>query len=47
MEVHKKSLGKVVMTPEGAWDQTREYEILSLVYHDTQQEHLYLNKMYL
>ena len=35
MEVHKKSLGKVVMTPEGAWDQTREYEILSLVYHDT------------
>lgn len=34
MDIFKKSLGKVVMTPGGVWDQNSSYELLTLVYHD-------------
>lgn len=35
MDNYKKNLGKIVMTPEGAWDISKKYEFLSLVYEDT------------
>lgn len=44
MEQYRKNLGKVVMTPEGAWDINKEFESLSIVY-DKHTLHAYVSKM--
>ena len=43
MKEHTKSLGKVVMTPKGAWSIEKEYEILDIVY-DSVTDHAYVSK---
>lgn len=42
MEEYKKDLGKVVLTPEGVWDNNKEYDILSIVYNE-ENEHAYIS----
>ena len=43
MKEHIKNLGKVVMTPKGAWSIEKEYEILDIVY-DSITDHAYISK---
>lgn len=43
MKEYTKNLGKVVMTPKGAWSIEKEYEILDIV-HDSVTDHAYISK---
>lgn len=43
MKEYTKNLGKVVMTPKGAWSIEKEYEILDIVY-DSITDHAYISK---
>lgn len=43
MKEYTKNLGKVVMTPKGAWSIEKEYEILDIVY-DSVTDHAYISK---
>lgn len=43
MKQFKKNLGKVSLTPEGIWDGSKEYEILSIV-SDKNTEHGFISK---
>lgn len=43
MKEYTKNLGKVVMTPKGAWSIEKEYEMLDIVY-DSLTEHAYISK---
>ena len=43
MKEYTKNLGKVVMTPKGAWSIKKEYEILDIVY-DSITDHAYISK---
>ena len=43
MKEYTKNLGKVIMTPKGAWSIEKEYEILDIV-HDSVTDHAYISK---
>lgn len=43
MKEYTKNLGKIVMTPKGAWSIKEEYEILDIV-HDVVTDHAYISK---
>lgn len=43
MKEYTKNLGKVVMTPKGAWSIEKEYEILDIV-HNSVTDHAYISK---
>lgn len=42
MKEYTKDLGKVILTPEGIWDNKKEYERLSIVY-DENNKHAYIS----
>lgn len=43
MQQYRKNLGKVSLTAEGAWDSSKRYEILSIVY-DEHTQHGFISK---